>query len=1176
VILAGSPSSGVIRSTDQGASWGPLTGLPTANVDFVTIAISKSNGNRAYVLIAKPSVTNDTVRNGQVNGIFRTDNLLSTVPAWTDITPTETFPDGHPFTEFMFGQGWYHNAIEVHPTDPDLVFAGGGTMIKSTDAGATWLDFPVPHADIKVISYRTTDNLLYVAGDGGIYTSTDDGSTWSTALNQILPTTMFYNIDVSKTADAVVFGASQDNATSGTRPSNRMKWFRTNCCDGIDVAINSAGPSIVLGSNQSGRVHRSTTGGDDCDQAPWVNSAVEGTRWSTYIVQAPNDTNWMYYNAPSAVQLSVSKGINWFSTFDSVLPGSIKHFDVSSDGYHIYVVTDDASRKIERYEATLTPPTVTWVRSVLSSGPTGAPPNRIVTSMTAPGRAYALNPFTWTSRVFRTTDFGASWQSITGDLPRGLVPSDILESPSNPDILWLATTQGVYKSIDGGVRWWWWNRGMPDGIEVNDLEYAFAPGGDYVVAGTFGRSAYERNVDAGVLSLLEYGLSPLSIAGAAGLLFSSGDSGRTGRSFDAGRTWEVLQTPVDVQLYSGSALSTERYLAVGEAGTIVRTSDGGLNWAVLNSPVQTALRALYFIDSTRGFAAGAGGMIIGTTDGGETWQPTGNGFAGTIHAIDFRNALDGFAAGVDTGGQSPVRILLRTTDGGTTWIPDQNLAVPGRFNDIFFADSLTGYLALDDGSMLKTKNGGTEWNPVTTNLQAPLYACHFINPDSGWAAGSGGALIRTSDGGASWTLDETETQSDIRDLFYADGSLLAATPGGLMAQSVDRPVATAYEVKNRWNLVSLPLGVEDASTASLFPSATSSAYAYEGQYVPGDTLEAGRGYWLKFDGDETVMLTGFPMASTWVEVSEGWNLVGSAFSTIPTAGIITAPEGLIATPFYGYENGYAAAAALEPSRGYWVKAAVDGHILLGPGSIRLSDTAAAPVDTLLFSLYELENSLNSITIEDAGGRRQRLYFSLFQETESLLGRGELPPSPPAGAFDVRFGTGRMIEAGDSSAGRFLTIQLSSALYPVTMRWDVRQVGPVPELRIGNRSIPMSPGGSVQFPGESNSIGIALKPSSPPPVPAEFTLGQNYPNPFNPQTVIPYGLPVESRVRIVVYDALGRLVKVIAEGVKPAGVGQAEWDATGMAGGVYFCRMEAAGVADPSRAFMEVTKMVVMK
>lgn len=78
------------------------------------------------------------------------------------------------------------------------------------------------------------------------------------------------------------------------------------------------------------------------------------------------------------------------------------------------------------------------------------------------------------------------------------------------------------------------------------------------------------------------------------------------------------------------------------------------------------------------------------------------------------------------------------------------------------------------------------------------------------------------------------------------------------------------------------------------------------------------------------------------------------------------------------------------------------------------------------------------------------------------------------------------------------------------------------------------------------------------LPAAFMLEQNYPNPFNPATVVGYQLPVAARVRLVVYDMLGREVAVLVNEEQTAGKHVARFEAPGRASGMYVCRMIAGG------------------
>ena len=105
--------------------------------------------------------------------------------------------------------------------------------------------------------------------------------------------------------------------------------------------------------------------------------------------------------------------------------------------------------------------------------------------------------------------------------------------------------------------------------------------------------------------------------------------------------------------------------------------------------------------------------------------------------------------------------------------------------------------------------------------------------------------------------------------------------------------------------------------------------------------------------------------------------------------------------------------------------------------------------------------------------------------------------------------------------------------------------------------------------------LASTGPAPAPVPAGFTLLQNYPNPFNPATTIRYYLPQQSRVRLVVYDVLGRAVSELVNGEEPAGWNSAVWNA-GVSSGVYYIRFEAVSINNPGARHISVRKALLLR
>jgi hypothetical protein len=95
------------------------------------------------------------------------------------------------------------------------------------------------------------------------------------------------------------------------------------------------------------------------------------------------------------------------------------------------------------------------------------------------------------------------------------------------------------------------------------------------------------------------------------------------------------------------------------------------------------------------------------------------------------------------------------------------------------------------------------------------------------------------------------------------------------------------------------------------------------------------------------------------------------------------------------------------------------------------------------------------------------------------------------------------------------------------------------------------------------------------MPKEYMLYANYPNPFNPSTTIRFGLPERSKVKLAILDTLGKIVAILCDGELDAGYQDVPWRAS-VASGIYFCRFEAVSLANPSKRFVDVKKMVFLK
>lgn len=143
--------------------------------------------------------------------------------------------------------------------------------------------------------------------------------------------------------------------------------------------------------------------------------------------------------------------------------------------------------------------------------------------------------------------------------------------------------------------------------------------------------------------------------------------------------------------------------------------------------------------------------------------------------------------------------------------------------------------------------------------------------------------------------------------------------------------STMIDVTPRWNLISLPVDPQNPLKSIVFANAISDAFYYDDGYITADSLEAGKGYWVKYDDAESVYLFGLGVPQLSIPLAEGWNLIGVVDHDIP------APSGgILITDFFGYDGSYYASDTLRPGKGYWIKASSNGNLDLESTPVSVS------------------------------------------------------------------------------------------------------------------------------------------------------------------------------------------------------------------------------------------------
>ncbi len=104
------------------------------------------------------------------------------------------------------------------------------------------------------------------------------------------------------------------------------------------------------------------------------------------------------------------------------------------------------------------------------------------------------------------------------------------------------------------------------------------------------------------------------------------------------------------------------------------------------------------------------------------------------------------------------------------WI-QQNSPATNDLYDVCFVDSNTGWAVGENGTVLKTNNGGDAWALQASGVSYHLHAVCFTNSENGWAVGANGTILHTTNGGNIWRLQAINTTSLLKSVFFIDDSL---------------------------------------------------------------------------------------------------------------------------------------------------------------------------------------------------------------------------------------------------------------------------------------------------------------------------------------------------------------------------------------------------------------------
>ncbi len=191
------------------------------------------------------------------------------------------------------------------------------------------------------------------------------------------------------------------------------------------------------------------------------------------------------------------------------------------------------------------------------------------------------------------------------------------------------------------------------------------------------------------------------------------------------------------------------------------------SWSVQSTPVAEKLNDIVFDSENNGWIVGNSNTLLYSADG-EAWERKfiSDGNTYNFLSVDFLNADMGLIAGEDIGNGHGV--IFRTRNGGSSWNRIDLSAEGQQVYKIAFADENTAYALAHNQKILKSSDGGMNWDEIH-EFNSRMEDMAVLNNDL-WVCGKNGNLHYSSDGGANWINRSPATGSWLNTVFFLDNS----------------------------------------------------------------------------------------------------------------------------------------------------------------------------------------------------------------------------------------------------------------------------------------------------------------------------------------------------------------------------------------------------------------------
>jgi photosystem II stability/assembly factor-like uncharacterized protein len=500
--------SGLYKTTDGGKTWTRLTdpakknGLPADRLGRIGIAISPQNPKLVFAMIQVDRGIVDPAQ-GRFGGVFRSSDAGAT---WTQVNDLQAIPH------------YYYNEIWIDAADSQHVYVNAAPLMESKDGGKSFAPESLArvHGDHHALWFDPRDAGHRILGnDGGAYVTFDGGKAW---WHMPIPIGQFYTVIVdSSLTPYQICGGLQDNGVwcgpSATRDAigvTDADWYPVNGGDGMWVQIPPNDPWTAYSGSQFGVVSAldlRTWKRDDIQPAALDAGTESGYDytwdWTAPILISAFDSTTVYLGANRLFRLREhGKDYDTLGPDMTRTPRQAPTPEAGHTSYHaifsiaespksaavLWTGTDDGFIWVSRDTGR------TWT-NVTANFPRGAATtcwvSTIAASYHAAGTAWVTYDChfrdDYRPHVWRTTDYGRTWTELVNGLPADRGSITVFESPRNPRVLWVGTSDGVYVTVDGGQRWRRFGKTFPR-VMVERMAMSFRQ--HELVVSTHGRGLY--------------------------------------------------------------------------------------------------------------------------------------------------------------------------------------------------------------------------------------------------------------------------------------------------------------------------------------------------------------------------------------------------------------------------------------------------------------------------------------------------------------------------------------------------------------------------------------------------------------------------------------------------------------------------------------------------------------